>query len=386
MLGWELPPYNSGGLGVACYHLAQALSRHGVSIDFVLPASARYEPVEFMRILQPVMTQPTTKVNNNPYQPLTDHIRDEQLRYRDYVDEYLASEQPEVIHSHDWLTFETGIHAKMITGAPLIAHVHSTEYERAGNSRGNPLVHQIESLGLHAADHIVAVSQATKNQIVKRYHIPASKVEVIHNSIDQFQAHTTDNQNYRYVMSLKNEGYTVIATVGRLTVQKGLDHLLDAAAKALAKHERMVFLIAGDGELRDQLVEKTADMGIADAVLFTGFIRGKAWRDIYNLADVFVMSSRSEPFGLTALEAAQHHCAVVLTNQSGVSEVFHSALRYDYWNSDRLADQLLALASTSSLQPQLAADAYNEVNRMSWSTVAETFKNRYTVLDSEFAV
>lgn len=385
MLGWELPPYNSGGLGVACYQLAKALAHQGADIQFVLPSCAKYDDVEFMNIASPKISPVDTAAvmihpASNPYLSDITVVRELQDEYEAFVESLVDEESPAVIHAHDWLTLGAGVRAKARSGAPLIAHVHATEYDRAGGGSGNPLIHEIEQHGLLMADHIIAVSNATKRLIVEKYHIPADKIEVIHNSMDALPTHTTDRLQYRYIEQLRDEGYIVVATIGRLTVQKGLTHFLRAAATAHAKYSRFVFLITGDGEQRDELIALSADLGISDAVLFTGFVRGGAWRDVYNLADVFVMSSVSEPFGLTALEAAQHGTAITLTKQSGVGEVLSNALHYDYWDEDRLADQLVALALSAPLRHELATNARHEVQQMSWSTVAERFTSRYYAL------
>lgn len=378
MLGWELPPYNSGGLGVACYQLAKALSDQGADIQFVLPSSASYEESEFMTILSPSRQPlPSHHPATDPYLSDFFAVREIQDEYERFVEKLVTAERPHVIHAHDWLTLSAGVKAKEHSGAPLIAHVHATEYDRSGNAAGNPMIHEVEQHGLMMADHIIAVSNATKQQIIDRYKIPADKIEVIHNSTESLPEHTTDQRQYRYIEQLKQEGYIVVATIGRLTVQKGLTHFMRAAAAAHARYSRFVFLVTGDGEQRDELIALSADLGISDAVLFTGFVRGKAWRDVYNLADVFVMSSVSEPFGLTALEAAQHYTAITLTNQSGVREVLSNALRYDYWDENRLADQLVALALSAPLRHELASNALREVNQMSWRSVAERFVSRY---------
>lgn len=386
MLGWELPPFNSGGLGVACYQLARALSQEGVEIQFVLPSHAQHDNPDFMEVVQPIPSKKTRHIGNfvdelhNPYAAGALEIQELQREYEVFVDSLIKKERPAVIHSHDWLTLDAGVKAKQNHNVPLIAHIHATEFDRAGGSNGDPLIHDIEQHGLLMADHIVAVSNATKQLIIDKYHIPADKIEVIHNSAEILESHVTDTNEYRYVETLKNEGYIVVATIGRLTLQKGLVHFLRAAAKAHHRHNRFIFLVTGDGEQRDELIALSADLGISDAVLFTGFVRGKAWRDIYNLADVFVMSSVSEPFGLTALEAAQHNTAISLTNQSGVSEVLQNVLRYDYWDEDKLADQLIAIALSPSLRHELSRNALQEVRQLSWKNVAERFSNRYLVL------
>lgn len=399
MLGWELPPYNSGGLGVACYHLAKALSGHGMDIDFVLPFRANYDEPDFMTIKTAVprnTTSITTSLVPSAYHgacsQCTEHvlcphvdmeaIRELQHHYIEYVDEYVRHEKPSVIHAHDWLTLEAGMCAKEISGAPLIAHVHATEFDRAAHATGYPFIHEIEQHGLMAADRIIAVSETTKRTIVERYDIPADKIDVIHNSSAKFEQHVVDSQLYTYINTMKQEGYLVVATIGRLTIQKGLTHFLEAAAKASDRFERFIFVIAGEGEQRDELIALSAELGIADKVVFTGFVRGKAWRDMYSLADVFVMSSVSEPFGLTALEAAQHDTAITLTRQSGVGEILHSVLRYDYWDTVRLADQLVNLATSSSLRDVLASNVAVELSHMSWDKVAKRFIEQYERLEA----
>lgn len=384
MLGWELPPYNSGGLGVACYQLAQALASEGAAIQFVLPSSAQYDTSDFMEVVSPGAPKKAATMSKKiwAYDADIQSVQKIQHEYEEFVESLVATDRPDVIHAHDWLTLRAGVKAKQKANVPLIAHVHATEFDRAGDKQGNPLIHDIERHGLMMADHIVAVSETTKRLIVERYSIPSEKIEVIHNSAELLPTYQPDTVDYKYLKQLKAEGYIVVATIGRLTVQKGLTHFLRAAALAHNRYSRFVFLITGDGDQRDELIALSADLGISDAVLFTGFVRGQAWRDVYNLADVFVMSSVSEPFGLTALEAAQHNTAIALTNQSGVGEVLNNVLRYDYWDERRLADQLIALALSESMREHLAAQAYHEVRQLSWQPVAERFVRRYHALRS----
>lgn len=388
MLGWELPPHNSGGLGVACYHLSKALALQGATIDFVVPYSAYHPKTEFMTIhgathLDPLDRNGLMAAYSSRY--VTEHgeegldladltdMRSVQRRYIRFVEQLVKKKRPEAIHAHDWLTMEAGMRAKELTGAPLIVHVHATEFDRSGELSGNPLVHEIEYQGLMMADRIIAVSGITKNIIVSQYGIPADKVEVMHNAIDisDLGDYEYDRRTYKYLEHLKTEGYIVVTAVTRFTVQKGLTHFVRAAARASEKHHKLVFLLAGDGEQRDELIQLSADLGIADKVFFSGFVRGKQWRDAYNVADIFVMSSVSEPFGLTALEAAHHDTALVISKQSGVGEVLNSIFRYDFWDVDALADQLVGIAASPALMKELKGDVKQEYAKISWHSVAE---------------
>lgn len=383
MLGWELPPHNSGGLGVACYHLSKALAQKGASIDFVLPYTADHPDTAFMRIHGALTISPSDWTGTGAYDskqfqsnvtPSSSvDFRDIQHSYTHYVEKIAKTTRPDVIHAHDWLTMEAGVRAKTITGAPLIVHVHATEFDRSGEHHGNPIVHAIEQEALQMADRIIAVSNMTKGIIVHKYGIPSNKVEVLHNGVDtkSLAGYDYDLRDYKYFESLKSEGYTIVSALTRFTIQKGLTHFLKAAARASEKHDRLIFLLAGDGEQRNELIRLTADLGIADKVYFTGFVRGKQWRDVYSLADIFVISSVSEPFGLTGLEAAHYGNALIISRQSGVGEVLKNVLRFNYWDTETLADQLVGVALSSSLATNLRQEIQTEYSHLSWDHVAK---------------
>ncbi|MBP5633649.1 glycosyltransferase family 4 protein [Candidatus Saccharibacteria bacterium] len=385
MLGWELPPHNSGGLGVACLNLSKSLAKMGADIDFVVPYEAEHN-LEYMNVLSACEIDPLIRYGGayeskeiekkKFHQAKTQQnlsIRDIQKSYCDFVNKYLMEHKPEVVHAHDWLTYEAGILAKKYFGIPLVAHVHATEFDRGGPEGGNPLIRQIEYEGLVWADKIIAVSHATKDMIVAHYGIPADKIDVAYNGFDvpDDDSYHYDGSSYQYLENLKKKGYTIVSTVGRFTLQKGLFHLMRAAARAISIHPKMVFLFAGDGEQKEQLMRMSADLGIAKNVIFTGFIRGKQLRDIYSISDIFVMSSVSEPFGLTALEAAHHGNALIVTKQSGVGEVLNSIVRYDFWDEDKLASALVNIAESPALEDSLRDGIKHEYARISWDDVAE---------------
>lgn len=396
MLGWELPPHNSGGLGVACYHLSKALALKGTSIDFVVPYSAPHDDIDFMNVHHATNLSPLHKFGMGAYDSkfITEtiaqkgnaglsSIRDIQAQYRRFVESFAQDNDFDAIHAHDWLTMEAGIRAKEITDKPLIVHVHATEFDRAGGNMGNPLVHEIEYQGLIMADRIFAVSEITKQIIIEKYNIPADKVEVVYNAIDvnSFDGdYEYDQRTYRYLEGLKEEGYTIISAITRLTIQKGLGNLVRSFARAVEKYDRLALLLAGDGEQRDELIRLATELGVSDKVFFTGFVRGKQWRDAYSVSDVFVLSSVSEPFGLTALEAAHHDNALIITNTSGVGEVLHSIFRYDFWDVDRLADQLVGIATSPALKESLRTNVRLEYDRISWHDVAKQCVSTYSSL------
>lgn len=401
MLGWELPPNNSGGLGVACLNLSKALAKDGADIDFVVPYLADHSNIKFMNVLSATNLDPLFRFGGGAYNsemiseriipnitipdstPDMMSIRDVQKSYINFIEKYLLEFKPDLVHAHDWLTFEAGVLAKKNFGIPLIAHVHATEYDRSGMNGGNPLVHEIEREGLVLADKIFAVSNATKNLIHEKYQIPSEKIDVVYNSLDENflkSNYEFRRDSYPYLKKMKEKGYTIVSTVGRFTIQKGLTHFLRAAKLALEKNPKLIFLFAGDGEEKNELVRLAADLGISKNVIFTGFIRGKKLRDIYSISDVFVMSSISEPFGLTALEAAHHGDVLILTKQSGVSEILRSAFFYDFWDEEKLANEILTVAGSESLQKTLKNNIKNEYQRISWDDVAKQCLSVYNKL------
>lgn len=371
MLGWELPPVNSGGLGVACYYLCRHLADAGVAIDFVMPYTmpAEHQP-QFMRV-HAASHEPVPFIG--AYDAWSGELQRQTRAYSRKVAELTAANQYDAIHAHDWLTFEAGVEAKMQTGVPLVAHVHSTEYDRAGGNTGNPLAHEIEQTALLLADRIVAVSNATKSQLVQRYALPESAIDVVYSASDEALLRDTRaaDTTYTYLRAMQSRGYKIVVSLGRLTVQKGLPFFLRAAQQALQADPKLLFLIVGDGEQRDELIALSAELGISQNVIFTGFLRGKAWRDAYAIGDMFIMNSVSEPYGLSALEAASAGTAVLLTKQSGVSEVLRHTLQFDFWDTTKLADYIVNLAAHDSLRATLAVNAMHEVRAISWQRAAQ---------------
>lgn len=394
MLGWELPPFNSGGLGVACFKLCKALARLGCSIDFAVPYSAQHKEIDFMEVIPALQFSPSQiRQAGGAYEsyryaiPAFEHtslshhlptdLRGLQQQYALAVQKLVRSKKYDLIHANEWPTFEAAALAQQTSNLPIIAHVHATEFDRSGEHHGNPLVHEIEQQGLLLADRIITVSQKQKDIVVKRYRIPASKVEVVHNSIDQEDfAPLPASTTYAYLRSMKQRGYKVVVSTNRLTAQKGLGYLLRAAQKALQKNPKLLFLLCNSGEQYNELVALSAELGISQHVLFAGFVRGRELRDAYEVADVFVMPSVSEPFGIAALEAVGHGNVAVVSKQSGVCEVVKNMLTFDYWDTDQLAEYLVA-AGSDGLHQTLQQNASQEFTKFSWHTVAERCEQLY---------
>ncbi len=390
MLGWELPPHNSGGLGVACYHLCKALAKRDVSIDFVLPYKAEHN-IDFMTITAATPHDVAYIIRTMAaYDSYKYVMEDGRIEWRDIIDQQrlyeiavgqiVSERQYDVIHAHDWLTFRAALRAKQSLGCPVIAQVHSIESDRAGGGPGNPYVREIEDLMFKVADRVVAVSDFTRQAIMREYDVPADKVDVVYNSIENDDIVSFEDPSdtvYRYLATLRGQGYHVVTTVGRLTIQKGMTNLLHAAQLVVQKEPKTMFLIVGNGDQYLELIQLAADLGIAKNVIFTGFQRGKAWRDAMRVADVFVMPSVSEPFGLVALEGVAYGAPAIITKQSGVAEVLHSSLKVDFWDINEMANQIISVVRERPLHDELLAGSTREIERMSWRDAADRFIDMY---------
>jgi glycosyltransferase involved in cell wall biosynthesis len=388
MLGWELPPYNSGGLGVACYHLCKALAKKDIDLEFILPYQAEHN-IDFMKITaaqpQGVSEIVRSGIAYDSYKYVLQDGRVEwhdiyskQLLYESSVERIIGNKPVDIVHAHDWLTFRAALRVRARKNCPVILHVHSIESDRAGGKRGNPLVHEIEETAFWLADRIIAVSALTKRAIIKDYGIPADKIEVVHNHLDTESLEAiSDVSAYTYLESLRSQGWRVVANIGRLTVQKGLVNLLHAAREVIAREPKTMFLLVGSGEQYHELIELAAELGISKNVIFTGFLRGKAWRDSYGIGDLFVMPSVSEPFGLTVLESIAYGTPTLISKQSGVSEVIKNSLKVDFWDIQEMANQIVGALRSDGLRNTLSQSAQVELGHLSWDQAADQVAELY---------
>lgn len=381
-------PHNSGGLGTACYQLCKALSQQDIDLDFILPYQAEHN-ISFMNIkaAQPLGVASVIRsgIAYDSYKYVLDDgseqwldLYGQQQLYEESVDRLVEHTEYDIVHAHDWLTFRAALRVKEKMGWPVIMHVHSIESDRAGSHGGNPLVFEIEDTALHAADRIIAVSQHTKDGIIRDYGIPATAIEVIHNSIDSSEILPLDPENaYHYLEVMKSLGYRVVVNVGRLTIMKSLPNLLRAAKAVIARQPKTLFLIVGSGEQYYELLELAAALGIGPNVLFTDFQRGKNLRDAFAIGDLFVMPSYSEPFGLTPLEAIGYGTPVLLSNQAGVSEILRNCLKVDFWDVNEMANQITAVVQNDALRDELLRNARKEYESLSWNSASDRIMELY---------
>ncbi len=381
MLGWELPPHNSGGLGQACFDMCKSLSNQNVDIEFILPYISSHN-IDFMKVTSAFNhTELQKNVLHQAYDSINyTYSSKEHELFEETVDDLISDKTFDIVHAHDWLTFRAAIRIKERTNLPIILHVHSIESDRAGGQRGNELVRDIEEYCLKLADKVIAVSEHTKQAIIREYSVPSENIEVVHNSINTDDIIPLSGINsYRYIELMKEKGYKVAVNFGRLTIQKGLSNLIEAMHKVVAKHPKSLLLIIGSGEQYFDLIKLSADLGISSHVLFADFQRGKKLRDGIAIGDLFVMPSISEPFGLTALEAIGYGTPAMVSKQSGVSEIVKNMLKVDFWDIDEMANKIATAFENPELLDELLDKSSSEIQNISWDQSSMKIKNLYEV-------
>ncbi|MBI2541696.1 glycosyltransferase family 4 protein [Candidatus Woesearchaeota archaeon] len=393
MFGWEFPPLSSGGLGTACYGLTKGLSSKGIEITFVLPYSFDSNAADFLKMV-PATNIKIKKIASalQPYMGSREYLNsagkkqspkiygstlfDEVQRYALAAEKIAEEEDFDVIHCHDWMTFGAGIAAKRKKNKPLVLHVHSTELDRTGGHLTDQHVYSLEKKGMDNADKVIAVSNFTKSKIMAHYGIPPEKISVVHNAVDFSEYAQNKNSG------IKKTG-KIVLFLGRITLQKGPDYFVYAAKKVLEHEDGVKFVIAGTGDMEHSMIEKAAELGIADKVLFAGFLGQEDVEKAYKMADVYVMPSVSEPFGITALEAMKNMAPVIVSKQSGVSEVIRHCFKVDFWDINELSNKILSVLRYNSLHETLKESGYAEVKRFSWDVPAQKCIEIYNELLSK---
>lgn len=426
MFGWEFPPHISGGLGTACYGLTKGLTGFDdVSIIFVVPKAYGDEdqstmkllganevpltrkqiqfsnlqskidyyevesgmipyvdPEEFWKMTTKVVSENTKFVETNSDGKIDFSGKyDQNLLHEIYnysvVAEVIARDNDfDVIHAHDWLAYPAGIAAKRISGKPLVIHVHATDFDRSGGSV-NPQVYAMEKEGMDAADKIITVSNLTRSIVIEKYNIDPEKVVTVYNAVEPL------SQEEKIKLK-KGVNDKIVTFLGRITMQKGPEYFVEAANLVLQKMNNVRFVMAGSGDMMNAMVKRAAELKISDRFHFTGFLKGDDVFDMLRMSDVFVMPSVSEPFGIVPLEAMQSNVPVIISYQSGVSEILKYAIKIDYWDTYAMADAIYGLINYPALHTMFKEYGKAEVDNLLWKNSAKEVRDVYLeVIDKE---
>lgn len=425
MFGWEFPPHISGGLGTACYGLTKALSSEKVDVTFVLPKLQGDYSNAPVKIVGPKSAVQSLKLIKTERETETyEHIKKilkvdsslmpymNDVSYKEYIDflkknnidifesgeissdffEFSGNygdnlmeevyryamagrlmakqEEFEVIHAHDWMTYQAGIEAKQESGRPLVIHVHATEFDRTGNNV-NTQIYEIEKHGMDMADGIIAVSEKTRQTVIDKYKQDPSKVHVVYNAVEKDDI--AEIKALKKIKKFKDD--KVVLFLGRITCQKGPEYFVHAAQMVLQKNKNVRFVMAGSGDLGPKMIELMASLNIADKFHFTGFLDAEKRERVFSMTDLFIMPSVSEPFGITPLEAMKHDIPVIISKQSGIAEILPSAVKLDFWDVHKLSESILSLLGESDKVDQIVEKGQEVLDGINWiDSARETMK------------
>lgn len=417
MFGWEYPPHITGGLGTACFGLTKAMVTQGDEVIFIVPKAYGDESTEAARIVSASdivvdfskdfykeywNNLSYIEVNSTlvPYVGVDDFynvinnrfkkeekttllesqrkyefsgkygpsLLEEVERYAMIAAEIAQQYEYDIIHAHDWLTYKAGVIAKKISNKKLVIHVHATEFDRSGEHI-NQAVYDIERYGMDNADHIVCVSDLTRNIVISRYGQDPNKVTTIYNG-----ANSLFLNEVRADKAVKEK---IVTFLGRVTFQKGPDYFVEAAAKVLEYDKNVRFVMAGSGDMLNRMVALVAKKRISKNFHFTGFLKGDEVNRMFAMSDVYVMPSVSEPFGISPLEAMNARVPVIISKQSGVSEVLKYAIKVDFWDIDAMANAIYSLLNYPALSKMFIKKGKKEVESIRWEDSANELRNLY---------
>lgn len=398
MFGWEFPPHILGGLGTASYGLTKGMAKQpDLDLTFVIPKPRGDEDQSFLKIIgacnTPVVWRdvnwdyvsgrvgkfmnPQTyfDLRSNIYADFSylhtndlgciefsgrypDNILEEINNYSIMAGVIARSENFDVIHSHDWLTYPAGIHAKSVTGKPLVVHVHATDFDR---SRGNvnPQVYAIEKNGMDYADHVICVSDLTRKIVIEKYHQDPRKVSTVHNAVEPLSPEIE-------AIKVERSKDKIVTFLGRITMQKGPEYFVEAASLVLEKTKHVRFVMAGSGDMYEKMIYLAARRGLSDRFHFTGFLKGKQVYEMLKSSDVYIMPSVSEPFGISPLEAMQCGIPTIISKQSGCAEILDNAIKTDYWDIEAMADAVYSICTYPTMAKFLQEEGKKEVDNIKW--------------------
>ena len=426
MFGWEFPPHIAGGLGTACYGMTRGLARNDVEVIFVMPRASGDEDERFVKVVNasdvearycsssiegaddimrkisfihidsnmvPYISPEEFETYREGYERTGKkfweregdswtqrytfsgkygaNLMEEVARYAVVAAEVARQleGQFDVIHAHDWLTYFAGIAAKRVSGKPLVVHMHATSFDRSSRDNIDTRVYEIERAGMAAADRVIAVSNLTRNIVIEKYNIPAERVVTVHNAV-----RFAEKENEVPERGVDDK---IITFLGRITFQKGPDYFVEAAAKVLKRVPNVRFVMAGSGDMMNHVIRRVARLGIADRFHFTGFLKGDDVHKMFQLSDVYIMPSVSEPFGISPLEAMRANVPSIISKQSGVAEVLDYAVKVDYWDVDAMADAIYGFVKYPALSKMFAEKGLEEVTGLKWNNAAAKIKTIY---------
>ncbi|MGB9714319.1 MAG: glycosyltransferase family 4 protein [Candidatus Bathyarchaeales archaeon] len=389
MLTWEFPPRIIGGISPHIYYLSKNLAKNGVKVYVVtcdFPGAPTHEKIDGVEVLR-------IDSYKNPAPDFATWVYLMNVNMQKEAAALVNSlgGKVDIFHAHDWLVANAGIGLKHVFRKPLIATVHSTEIGRRNgiHSDYERMIHETEAWLTYEAWRVICCSNYMVSHVQWAFGLPQDKLIMIPNGVDAevYEKFGKEELNqFRNKFALPEE--KIVLFVGRLVYEKGAHVFVNAIPKVLEKTNAK-FIVVGDGYMKEQLSNLVRGMGLAHKVLFTGFVDDETLRKLQKCADVSVVPSLFEPFGIVALEAMAAQSPVVVSDSGGLSEIVEhdvTGIKVYVNNPDSLAWGITRALLNKEHAETLKANAYKKVREFyNWNSIAQKTRTLYETVLSEYS-
>ena len=387
MLSWEFPPRVIGGISPHVYFLSKYLAKQDVKVHVItcdFPGAPAHEVVDGVEVYRVDSYQ-----NPSPDFATWVYLMNMNMQKEAACLMKKISDKVDVIHAHDWLVANAGIGLKHIFRKPLLVTMHSTEMGRRDglHTTAEKMIHETEAWLTYEAWKVICCSDYMINHVRYVFGLPNDKLVMVPNGVNtQSYDSNDDYQSFRDKFALPEE--KIVLYVGRLVYEKGIHVLINAVPKILSKVNAK-FIIVGSGYMKEQLLGIVRSMGLEHKILFQGFLDDATLLKLQKCADVSVVPSLFEPFGIVALEAMAARSPVVASDTGGLSEIIQhdvTGVRVYPNNPDSLAWGINKVLLDEGYAKCIRDNAYRRVKeRYDWQEIALETKRIYESVLSDYS-
>jgi glycosyltransferase involved in cell wall biosynthesis len=387
-LSWEYPPYKIGGIAEHVYELSKALARKGQEVHVVTLGSFPYEENEGVHIHRVAVdaSQPDFIVRMN----------EEMKKIGVSI---IGSTKIDIIHAHDWMVGNAAIDLAFRYRKPLVSTIHSTEFGRSQGIKEEyqMRIHELEERLIGLSDHLIVCSESMKREIQGLFGV-TGKISVVPNGVDVLKFDFFVDRAAIKEKFCGSKSSKMILFLGRLVYQKGVNVLIGAMPIILYSSSRVRqdvrLVVVGEGPMREQLEKDAAYLGVSSHIVFTGYLDDYTVRSLLKAADVVVVPSLYEPFGIVALEAMAAKTPVVASDVGGLSELISDgeSVKVPPNNSESLAEGIIKILFVEDddkrrveLQ-EMVEKSFQKLHSLNWDKISEATTNVYTTVLASFRV
>jgi glycogen(starch) synthase len=389
ILSWEYPPVIEGGLARHVRKLAEALVRQGTAVDVLTRGVGGYSEIdevgssELRGVKLHRVREPSWPRDLDRFVAWVERMNDDMLA----AGEALAQENSyELIHGHDWLVAPASLALSERLGVPYVTTIHATEHGRhQGWVQDEPQshIHSVERWMAHRASAVIVCSYYMRGHVADIFDIDERRVTVIPNGVDPSDLRPVgDLEALRREFAAPDE--KLVLLVGRLVYEKGFQLALDALPGVIEQVGNVRFLVAGSGTHEAELKAQAERLGLSSHGMFLGWIGDDVLHSLYRIADLCVVPSIYEPFGLVALEAMASGCPCIVADTGGLREVVPSGervgLRFNGGDAEHLGVMIERLLIDHDLRDRLVVEASEHVLRFDWDDIAQRTSSVYRQL------